>query len=133
MHADVAADIIPGTPTPFSYPPTEPPTDIPTNVRRSSCLPKPSRRQLESFESAPAIVAFEAQVVLNALLDNLEMVHPMAFAATADPDTMYLDQAMREPDREKFIETNFLQNLLLTTVLCKAKSTNAFSTTSAAS
>jgi len=90
-------------------PPTVPPGMQPAidpNVRRSRRTPQPSRRHLESLESSPAVVAFEAQVVLNALLDDLEIDkgHPLAYAASADPDTMYLDQAMREPDREKFIE-----------------------------
>ena len=29
---------------------------------------------------------------------------PIAFKATADPDTMYLHEAMREPDAKKFQE-----------------------------
>jgi hypothetical protein len=32
------------------------------------------------------------------------MENPMAFAASSNPDVMYLDQAMKEPDREKFEE-----------------------------
>ncbi|KAL7563107.1 hypothetical protein ACA910_012291 [Epithemia clementina (nom. ined.)] len=31
------------------------------------------------------------------------MEDPVAFAATADPDTMYLHEAMREPDRDQFM------------------------------
>jgi len=34
----------------------------------------------------------------------IDTAHPLAFAATADPDTMYLDQAMKEPDRDKFLD-----------------------------
>jgi hypothetical protein len=32
------------------------------------------------------------------------MENPMAFAASSNPDVMYLDQAMKEPDRDKFKE-----------------------------
>jgi hypothetical protein len=30
--------------------------------------------------------------------------NPIAFAASADPDTMYYHQALKEPDRDTFIE-----------------------------
>jgi hypothetical protein len=33
-----------------------------------------------------------------------DMEDPIAFAASNDPDTMYVDQALREPDRKKFIK-----------------------------
>jgi len=59
----------------------------------------------ESLESSAAPVAFEAQVIFNALIDlEIDTNHPLSFAASSDPDTMYLDQALREPDREQFIE-----------------------------
>jgi hypothetical protein len=81
----------------------EPPID--PSVRRSNRLRKPSQRQVDSMESSAALVAFEAQVIFNALDDlEIDKIHPLAFAATADPDTMYLDQALREPDREQFLE-----------------------------
>ena len=32
-----------------------------------------------------------------------QLEHPMAFAASADPDTMYITEAMEQPDRAKFI------------------------------
>jgi len=60
---------------------------------------------LESLESSAAPVAFEAQVLLNTLQDlEIDITHPIAYDASADRDTMYLDQALREPDCEKFIE-----------------------------
>jgi len=31
-------------------------------------------------------------------------MHPMAWKATADPDTMYLHQALKQPDQQKFLE-----------------------------
>ena len=33
-----------------------------------------------------------------------ETVSPMAFAASADPDTMYLHEAMKQPDKKQFVE-----------------------------
>ena len=33
-----------------------------------------------------------------------QMADPIAFAASADPDTMYYHQALKEPDRANFIE-----------------------------
>lgn len=44
-------------------------------------------------------IAYEA---LRELGDPHE--EPLAFSATSDPDTMYLHQALREPDREEFIK-----------------------------
>jgi len=40
---------------------------------------------------------------LEAIFPNA--VHdPMAFAASADPDTMYLHEALKEPDKHEFIK-----------------------------
>ena len=33
-----------------------------------------------------------------------EMSNPIAFSAKSDPDTMYLDEALKQPDRKKFIQ-----------------------------
>ena len=86
-------------PAQAEYDPQNPPTRFP---RRT---PKPSRRFLESLESAVAPIAFEAQVILNNLRDLvIDAVHPLAFAASTDPDTLHLNQALRQPDRDKFIE-----------------------------
>ena len=35
------------------------------------------------------------------ILDNK---HPLAFKVSADPDTMYLHEALRAPDRDKFVQ-----------------------------
>ena len=44
-------------------------------------------------------VVFESQVLLNMLEElNIDRVHPIAFAASSDPDTLYLHEAMRQPD-----------------------------------
>ncbi len=36
--------------------------------------------------------------------DTFQDKHPLAFKAKSDPDSMYYHQAMKQPDREKFIE-----------------------------
>ena len=33
-----------------------------------------------------------------------QLEQPMVFAASADPDTMYITEAMKQPDRGKFIK-----------------------------
>ena len=35
---------------------------------------------------------------------NTLMHDPIAFKAMADPDTMYMDQALQAPDREQFLK-----------------------------
>ena len=32
------------------------------------------------------------------------LLHPISYAASSDSDTMYLDQAMKQPDRKQFIQ-----------------------------
>ena len=75
-----------------------------SDCRCSARTLKLSRCHLESLESLLAIMAFKVQVILN-VLDKLEIdkAHPLAFAATDDPGTMYLDQVLKEPDRNKFL------------------------------
>jgi hypothetical protein len=106
------ADINEAAPTATTHlaPPTVQPTNVPAFVpiqqrSRAGRQYRPSRRQLEGIESSFAIVAFEAQTILSTLEElEVDTVHPLAYAASADPDTMYLDQALREPDRDKFEE-----------------------------
>ena len=33
-----------------------------------------------------------------------QLVHPLAYAASADPDMMYLHDALHQPDREQFLQ-----------------------------
>ena len=37
----------------------------------------------------------------NKLQDDME--DPIAYLASSEPDTMYFDQAMKEPDRQEFL------------------------------
>ena len=64
---------------------------------------KPSKRLQESIE--------QGLLSLHSVLDNVEgdakyriQQDPIAFAASNDPDTMYVDQALKEPDRKEFIK-----------------------------
>ena len=34
-----------------------------------------------------------------------DMQYPLAYLARSDPDTMYFDQAMKEPERKEFLNT----------------------------
>ena len=72
-----------------------------SSSRRSARAPKPTQRMLESINQRN--LAFEAQFFLN-VQDELEIdtAHPIAYAASSDPDTMHLHQALREPDANEF-------------------------------
>ena len=71
--------------------------------RRSTRTPKPTQRYQQWLNSLQTEeVAFEAVHASASGRDILD-VHPLAFAASSDPDTMYLNQALRAPDREEFI------------------------------
>jgi hypothetical protein len=35
---------------------------------------------------------------------NCTEAHPLTFKATADPDTMYLHEALKQPDQEQFLK-----------------------------
>ena len=37
-------------------------------------------------------------------LRNCTEAHPLTFKATADPDMMYLHEALKQPDREQFLK-----------------------------
>ena len=87
----------------------QPPQDDLQPIRRSSRDRKPSRRLRESLETSaygsliPEHEAFESQVLLNMLEElDIDRVHPIAFAASSDPDTLYLHEAMRQPDAKQF-------------------------------
>ena len=88
-----------GVQTPETVP-EEPP------LRRSSRRPKPIERWTYA---ACANIEHEVQgeiLCLSAFVseDNLDENPLLSFAASADPDTMYLHQAMKEPDREEFVK-----------------------------
>ena len=89
--------------------------DVPTNhnpvpqspTRRLARDQRPTQRMLESIEQRDLVmVAFEAvaEAPNKHLRINKGITNPIAFASSADPDIMYLDKAMRQPDKHKFIK-----------------------------
>jgi hypothetical protein len=73
---------------------------------RSGCLSRPTRRWAESLaQQEEGIVSL--YVSWEVFHDGGYQVHddmedPIAFAASSNPDIMYLDQAMKEPDSQQF-------------------------------
>jgi len=37
-------------------------------------------------------------------IDLFTSTHPLSFKASTDPDTMYLHEALRQPDKEQFLK-----------------------------
>ena len=86
----------------------EPPPTTTTRSGRQTTPPERLTTTQLGFEAVAddenEIFAFTAEMQEQALRE-LEYENPLlAFAASADPDTMYWHEAMREPDRAKFIE-----------------------------
>jgi hypothetical protein len=53
----------------------------------------------------PNFVAYETIVDQSADIDPQDNIHPLEdFAASADPDTMYLHEAMKQPDKAQFLK-----------------------------
>lgn len=61
------------------------------------------------------IEVFDANLTLHEEATEPEIANPIlhAFAATAKPDTIYLREAMQQPDQEKFIEAKKKETLNL--------------------
>jgi hypothetical protein len=80
-------------------------------IRRFSRTRKPSLK-LRDIMDARAIqrtiqihVGFEAHLLFNVIEElDIEKVHPIAFAASSDPDILYLHEAMKQPDANHFIQ-----------------------------
>jgi hypothetical protein len=83
---------------------------IPTITTRLGQQIRQPQRYLEAYAAemsnpGPLMVAYE--VVQDIHDDSFaeNNMHPLtAYAASADPDTMYLHQAMQQPDREQFLK-----------------------------
>jgi hypothetical protein len=82
--------------------PYVPPPPVLQRRRQSTRTAHPPSRLVNTFEVGNHYVAYETLAVIPEPLED----HPLvAFTATsADPDTMYLHEAMREPDKEQFLE-----------------------------
>ena len=90
---------------PEEPPPPEPPPNAPNATTTRSGRQSRRPRRLIEIMMANA-VAHEA-LGMDLMEDEQEskLEEPIqAYAASADPDTMYLHEALRQPDRHKFIE-----------------------------
>jgi len=100
-------------PEPPAEPPPEPPADQPpdraSTTTRSGRVSQAPVRCIEIYEAKmelvrPTFVAFEA-LSLADRVDQFQNVDPiLAHKATSDPDTMCLNEALRQPDRAQFIK-----------------------------
>jgi hypothetical protein len=75
-------------------------------LQRSSRVRTPTRRMLTSVEQETLSLLISLQIMKQSLEVDffLDFTHPMALAASGDPDTMYWDQALQQPDKEQFIQ-----------------------------
>ena len=65
---------------------------------------KPVRRLIETYVALNAVTV-PNHVLGSAFLFDIEQDSPInAFAASSDPDIMYLHQAMKEPDKAQFLK-----------------------------
>jgi hypothetical protein len=67
---------------------------------------EPYRTKSGRTSKPPERLAFKALLEPYDYLENdtFQDKHPLAFKAKSDPDSIYYHQAMKQPDREKFIE-----------------------------
>jgi hypothetical protein len=67
---------------------------------------EPYRTKSGRTSKPPERLAFKALLEPYDYLENdtFQDKNPLAFKAKSDPDCMYYHQAMKQPDREKFIE-----------------------------
>jgi hypothetical protein len=65
-----------------------------------------TEKYLQSLEQQnPNFVAYKTIAYQSADIDPQDNIHPLeVFAASADPNTMYLHKAMKEPDKAQFLE-----------------------------
>jgi histone deacetylase 1/2 len=75
---------------------TAPPSTAPRTTRSGRTI-KPTKRLIEVFDAT-----LTADDDNETACDDNPLL--FAFAASADPDTMYLHEAMKQPDRNKFLE-----------------------------
>ena len=75
-----------------------------TTISKRGRVRKPVRRLIETYVALNAVTV-PNQVLGSAFLLDIEQDSPInAFAASSDPDIMYLHQAMKEPDKAQFIK-----------------------------
>ena len=75
--------------------------EVPQPTRRSRRTHKPTQALLDMFSQRDLAfpIMFEALAEINAWESEQQMDNPLAFLGkTGDPDTMYLHEAMQQPD-----------------------------------
>ena len=98
----------------------DPIPEVEATVRRWSKRHKPTQRLIESQAQASAYLSVEATCDCEPGGGNdydtdvyhgedeyeiqRELADPIAFAASADPDVMYLHEAMKQPDKREFVQ-----------------------------
>jgi hypothetical protein len=80
--------------------------EVPTATRRSGRIRRPVQRFIAAFVTV-ALLTVPHQTMCTPLEEFDEDMHNsplLAFAASADPDTMYLHQALKEPDKAQWLK-----------------------------
>ena len=83
-------------------------------LRRSARL-NPHLKTASDLVSLQTIVASQEKTaikgeifcmssIIDSIDDHSNHMHPLAFKASTDPDTMYMHEAMREPDKAEFVK-----------------------------
>jgi len=85
-------------PPPLEHPIAQRQPLLPSLSRTRTRTVRPPARYIEAYSSY-----YEAMHEDDYRLQD-EMTDPFAFLASSSPDTMYYDQAIRQPDREEFIK-----------------------------
>ena len=78
-----------------------------SGLRRSTRAGQPPQRLIEALEAqintdSPSFVAYEALYEPNMSTEFEDQDPLLVFASSADPDTMYLHEAMKQPDKAQF-------------------------------
>jgi Reverse transcriptase (RNA-dependent DNA polymerase) len=77
-------------------PPTQANTELPAPTTRSGRLTGPPAR----FQD---YVVYESVAHIDTVTPPTDMMSPLAFGATNDPDVLYFHEAMQAPDKENFL------------------------------
>lgn len=97
---------IPTGPTvqPDEEPPAASPEQQPQGTRRSTRTRKGPQRLIEAMhaEMAELDVPFEVFAMEAMFPHSMEQEDVLAMKASSDPDTMYMHEAMRQPDKKEF-------------------------------
>ena len=92
-------------PTPLESMSVQSPENQPQQIKWSQ-RHKPSTRLLESREQAGLVYSsiFDDADGDEEIWLQINIAHPIAYAVSTDPDTMYMEQAMLQPDRKQFLK-----------------------------